>query len=143
MKKTSLILMLALTVLACQDEEVTPPLPFACDSILTVDADFYQNAPTDDLFILSASIEDHCLDVEFSATGCDGISWEIQLLDANVILESLPVQRNIRLSLSNLELCDFIPTRNISFDLSSAQIVEYNEIYFNLQGWEEALLYSY
>lgn len=127
---------------ACHsDDEICTCLP-PCEETVIVDADLYKNAPSDFLTITDASIHNDCLYVRFSASGCDGDSWEIKLIDANVIKESNPIQRDIRLSLKNEEECLAVFTRTLTFDLTPVRTDD-NEILLNLSGWDEQLLYRY
>ena len=54
--------------------------------------------------IISANIEDDCLNIEISASGCSGETWEIELFSNTVINESFPVQRGLKLILTNIRV---------------------------------------
>jgi len=78
----------------------------ACDNKVVVSASEYLNAPADHLTINSIEIIGDCLVIDFGSSGCDGSTWELKLIDEDVILESYPPQKNLRLSLKNVEVCD-------------------------------------
>ena len=122
-------------------EDLLEPNPDCPERVIISEAD-YKNAPADELTILGASIAEDCLTVEFSASGCDGSAWEIKLIDANVVMESYPVQRNLRLSLFDQEECDAVITKTIAFDISPLQL-DYDKILLNLTNSGEQLLYEY
>lgn len=83
--------------------------------------------------------------INFSASGCDGNSWELVLIDADEILESLPLQRRLRLSLNNQELCLAVIDQELSFDISNIQLDESGEIElnFNNNTTDSSILYQY
>ena len=64
-----------------------------------IDSELYKNGPSDQLTIIDAKIIGDSIFIEFGSSGCDGSTWEFSLVDADVIMESYPEQRNIRLSL--------------------------------------------
>lgn len=136
-------LIIACAFLACNGEDcdcVTPPEP--CTDQVIISTELYNSGPNDDLNIVDVEIINDSIYIEFGSSGCDGESWEICLYDAEVIMESLPEQRLIRLALKNEELCDAYFTKKVVFDITPLQI-ESDKIYLNLEGWETQLLYDY
>ncbi len=137
------IIILACILTACpflnSDNDVPPN--FVCGKDVVISAKKYKNGPSDQLNIISAEIKGDSLYIEFGSSGCDGSSWELCLYDADVILESYPEQRNIRLSLKNEEECDAYFTKKVAFNIKPLQ-TQSDKIYLNLQGWNEQLLYS-
>ena len=113
-----------------------------CDSPVIPDADKYDGESAH-YFINSAEITGHCLEIEFASSGCSGDSWTWEMIDAEQILESYPVQRNLKLVLNNPEACQAVFTKTTSFDLQPIQLQDYGEIILNLDGFTESLLYSY
>ncbi len=113
-----------------------------CDDDVIVSAEAYITAHDDHLNINSIEIIDDCLVIDFGSSGCDGSTWELKLIDADVIMESDPPQRNVRLSLKNDELCDAYFSKVISFDISALQ-VDGNKLLINLKGHNEPILYKY
>lgn len=142
--RTYLLILVVLSPLlfssGCNTEEVDPNPD--CPTMAIIDAKKYKNAPDDELTIISAVITDDCLNITFSASGCDGSSWEVKLIDADVIMESYPVQRNLRLSLRNNEACDAVISQQVSFDIGPLQL-DYDKMYLNLRNSGEQLLYEY
>lgn len=107
-----------------------------------VDEDLYANAPADSLEILDVTIVNDSLKITFSSGGCDGSSWDVKLIDSGAILESFPVQRNLRLSLKNEELCKAIVFKEMAFDISKLQ-VEGSKIQLNITNSNNSILYEY
>ncbi len=112
-----------------------------CDQSVLIDEDAYENAP-DDAFTLNAmSISGDCLSLNFTASGCDGSNWIVKLIDSDAIAESYPCQRYLRLSLENNEVCDALPTVELSFDISSLQIEGDEQVILHVSGQD--ILYTY
>lgn len=142
MKRLLFLLLLTPILWAMQcDEKLVDPNP-ACPEQVVVSESDYKNAPADELTVIDAFILNDCLTIEFAASGCDGSAWEVKLIDANVVMESYPVQRNIRLSLRNQEECDAVITKTVAFDISPLQL-EYDKILLNLTNSGAQLLYEY
>ncbi|WP_053991724.1 hypothetical protein [Mangrovimonas sp. TPBH4] len=116
--------------------------PSNCDQEAVISSEEYVSAPADPLFIHSMEIDDDCLLISFSASGCDGNTWELKLVDSGAILESNPPQRNLRLSLQNLEVCDAVISKTLSFDISELQ-VQGDQVRLNIVNSGEGILYMY
>ncbi len=136
-----LLLVVMLTMFnACEEDKINES---NCDALIALDADKYQNGATDFYTIVHSSIIDNCLEIEYSASGCDGASWTVEMVDAEVVLESFPIQRNLKMLLDNKEACQAVFTKKVSFDLTPIQTESYSKIILNIDGYEEPLLYDY
>lgn len=134
---------IVITLLSCSSDDNTDDNAITCDFETIISADQFTNAPADLLEIDSLSIENDCLKINFSASGCDGSTWELLLIDANEILESEPVQRRLRLSLNNEEECLAIINQELSFDISNIQIGDSGEIILNITNNDASIVYEY
>lgn len=112
-----------------------------CKTVI-IDENIYENVNAHPFFWVNASIDDDCLDIEISAAGCDGSTWQAALIDSGAIAESLPEQRYLKFRFINEELCTAQFTQIFHFDLVPLRTSN-DEVLLNLDGWEEALLYSY
>ena len=141
---SSLTFLLSLLLSSCNKSEtvvVNPSLP-ECDTPVLIDADLYQNGPADEYFFQSAEIDGNCLKMVVRyGGGCDDVIF--QLVDAEAIMESLPIQRNIRLSLQDNDFCEALVTQELNYDLTPLQVDGYSKIILNLQGTQESLTYQY
>lgn len=144
MKKIiAFIFTIALAFSACnKDNNTIKPSNSICDFETIVSSVAYRDAPLDYLVINSLEIIDDCLVVAFSASGCDGNTWVVKLVDSEEIFESYPPQRNLKLSLSNQEDCEAFITKEMSFDISNLQ-VDGNQVQLNITNAEESILYEY
>ena len=140
MKTRVILAFVLLSMLACSDSD--DPDPNGCDFGTVISQERYRNAPSDELTINSLEIENDCLKINFSASGCSGDSWKIELIDASSIKESDPPQRDLRLSLDNDELCEAFITRELSFNISRLK-VEGGQVVLNLLNSGDQILYSY
>ena len=119
----------------CEDQVV-------CDSKTIIDPILFENAPRGNLRVNELSINNHCLTINFSSSGCSGRSWIIVLVDSGVVSESIPAQRFLRLSLKNDEMCEAFLTREMAFDISNLQ-VEGNQVLLNIVNSDKSVLYQY
>ena len=114
-----------------------------CDQVVVVSSEQYANAPAHQLTINHLEITDKCLIINFISGGSNGDTWELKLIDAQEILESMPPQRNLRLSLKNEELGKALITKEISFDINELQINDGNSILLNITNSNDQILYEY
>ena len=145
MKTFSALLILCSIILSsCNKSDavaVDPPLP-ECDNSAIVDADLYQNGPADEYFFQSALIDGNCLKMTVRyGGGCEDVVF--QLIDSGAIMESFPIQRNIRLSLEDNDNCEALVTQELSFDLTPLQVEGNSKVILNLQGSQDNLTYNY
>ncbi len=113
-----------------------------CGRRTLINTEEFANAPADPLQINSFEIEGDCLTINFSAGGCSGANWELELIDSEAILESNPPQRNLRLSLKNEEECLAYITKELTFDISNLK-VEGTRVQLNLTNADKSILYEY
>ncbi|MEO9872819.1 hypothetical protein [Ekhidna sp.] len=138
--KTFILVSLLVMLNACEEDDI---ISSDCDSLITLDAEKYQNGASSQFSIVSVSIAGDCLEIEYSSSGCDGESWEEEMIDSEEILESFPIQRKLRMLLKNEEACAAIFTKTVSFDLTPVQTENYSSVILNLDGYDEPLLYQY
>lgn len=138
-KKLIPLLFVAFAIANCSNDDDRAT---NCDRFTIVDSVQFENAPKDQVTVNSVSINNDCLKINFSASGCNGDTWEIKLIDSNGISFSLPPQRDLRLSLKNDELCDAIITKELTFDIRDLQ-VEGNELLLNIENFADQIRYEY
>lgn len=114
----------------------------SCDDRAVISDSEMSSAPNDQLVINSLEINGDCLLISFSASGCDGDSWIVRLMGSELILESLPPQRGMLLSLDNDELCEAVITREVSFDILPTRVGS-PSIWLNFNNDEDRILYEY
>ena len=125
-------------LLSCSEDDM---LPFA-DSNVLIDRNAYTSATTDDLLINSLEIKGDFLTINFSASGCDGNSWEVKLIDSGALMYSNPPQRNLILSLKNEEGCEAYITKEVVFDISKLKVIG-DRVWLNITNSDHGVLYAY
>ncbi len=138
------ILIFTVFVLLCYNCSENNPIAnndYTASSVI-VNKDLYATAPSDYLEVIALSIDNDSLRIMFSSGGCNGNTWDVKLIDSSSILESFPVQRNLRLSLKNKELCKAIVFKEMAFDISKLQ-VEGGKIQLNITNSNKRILYEY
>ncbi len=143
MQNSLLILLITSFIFfACNNDDDTDDNSSNCSAETLISSNLYADAPDDQLSINSLEIIDNCLKINFSASGCDGNSWEVKLIDSTVLLESNPPQRNLRLSLKNEEACLAFINKELTFDISSLK-VSGNSVQLNITNTDKDILYQY
>lgn len=146
-------LILAVTLMSCNDNdedsnEIDNPsnqLPpgSACDLPTIISKEDFNQAESDPFTLTSVEINGDCLEVTFGASGCDGDSWEMKLIDSDEVMESAPPQRSLVFTLSNEEACLAFFSKTVSFDLTSIQ-TEGDEVILHIENvTTEGLHYKY
>lgn len=135
----SIIIVGIILITGCDDNSIKS----TCNANTIISADLYLSAPNDKLSITSLEIDKDCLQITFTASGCSGNSWEVDLIDSEQIMESLPPQRNLRLSLKNNELCTAVVGKTVTFNISELQLQEGNQVYLNITNSDSQILYQY
>lgn len=119
------------------------PLPASnCEQTVIIDQGLYQ-ATAINYGIASAVINNDCLEIKFGASGCSGSSWVVDLVDANIALDSNPMQRLLRLKLINKEVCMAEPSKTVTFDLTPLRIQSAHSLRLILDGYSGILIYNY
>ena len=124
----------------CDEDEVQSS---PCDQMVVVDNGFFNSAESDTFTYQNAEIVENCLNVTVSASGCDGSTWSMVLVDSGSVAESLPEQRFLKFVFTNNEECLAVISQQRSFDLSNIQVTGSNEIILNIEGFPESLTYQY
>ncbi|GAA0730801.1 hypothetical protein GCM10009430_42320 [Aquimarina litoralis] len=142
MQRILLLLLTATAILSCSNDDDNNVAPTNCDMTTLISATEFADGPSDPVSINSISITDNCLKINFGSSGCDGDTWQLNLIDSGIVLESDPPQRNLRLSLSNEEACLAFITQELDFDISNLQ-VEGNQLILNVANFDESISYEY
>ncbi|MBW1297343.1 hypothetical protein [Aquimarina litoralis] len=142
MQRILLLLLTVITILSCSNDDDNNVTPTNCDLITLISASEFADGPSDAVTISSLTITDNCLKINFGASGCDGDTWQLNLIDSGTVMESDPPQRNLRLSLRNEEACLAFITQELDFDISNLQ-VEGNQVILNITNSNQSIPYDY
>jgi len=113
-----------------------------CDENVLISSTQFDSALSDLVTVNSITISGDCLVANISASGCDGETWILRLIDSDVVLDTSPPQRTLRLVLANNEACLAFVTREISFDINDLKVDE-GSVLLHIVNLNEAFLYSY
>jgi hypothetical protein len=142
MKNTILFTFISLLSLGCLTNDTNNTSDSLCDYEPIADGDLFQTAPDDPFTFIAIQVDGDCLIVKFSyGGGC--VETDVNLIDADIVMESYPVQKNIRLSLNDTDDCEAIVTVERSYNLVPLRAQGEDKISFNMAGWDAALLYEY
>lgn len=115
-----------------------------CDQTTVISENLYNSLESANFTIIDAYIIDDCLTIEIGASGCDGNTWEFNLVDSGAVAESLPEQRYLKFQLINTELCDAYFEKTIAFDVTPLRIDNgVDKVILHIEGLESSLSYSY
>ncbi|WP_431137359.1 hypothetical protein [Psychroserpens mesophilus] len=114
-----------------------------CGQSVIIDNDYFETAVSNEYALVGYSINGDCLSIEISASGCDGESWSMVLVDSGTITESSPEQRYLKFVFTNDELCLAVFSQSRVFNLANLRVEGSNEIVLNIEGFPEAITYMY
>lgn len=115
----------------------------SCGQLVIIDNSFFETAESSEYFLVDYSINDDCLVIEVSASGCDGESWSMVLVDSGNVAESSPEQRDLKFVFTNNEACLAVFSQVREFNLSALRVDGSNEVILNIEGFPEPLYYFY
>lgn len=141
MKKIFLLSFLLLLSAACSSDDDAAANP-ACENDVIIDNALYTSVETSHYLITGAKIVGDCLEVSIRSGGCSGDDWVAELIDADRVAVTAVLQRDLKVSLENPELCFGLVTRSFSFNLRPLQS-DGGKLTLHLENWEEPLNYEY
>jgi|TARA_B110000977_G_scaffold141435_1_gene179460 hypothetical protein len=142
MKKTFFLPIIL--ILCCNPEDDNSTIENNCDytSGIILEDDF--NAINNSNYAINeVELNDDCLEITFSSSGCGTYLWEENLYSVDVFYSIFPLQRAVKMELINEELCLAVFQKTVSFDLTHFQIDGQSELPLNITGWNEQITYGY
>lgn len=143
MKSFLYLILFVVIITGCSDDDAPNIILNDCDFETLMSAEEFVSAPSNAVSIDELTIDGDCLTIRFSASGCDGSTWNVMLIDSESVFESAPPQRNLRLSLENLEDCLAIVSMELSFNITDLQVDGNDSVRLNITNSDESILYSY
>ena len=114
-----------------------------CDKCIIINRDMFYQTNTDNYTIQNITVNQDCIEIEFGSSGCDGNSWEINLVDLGGISATAVPQRDLKLKLINPEDCEAFIIKTISFNLKPLQLDNYEEINLKVADYNSLIRYEY
>ena len=118
---------------ACSDSD-SNALTCGTEAEIIADQPFGQ-ITTANYTITSVALNEDCLDISISSSGCDGSHWETDLFSNQ--------QRQLKLELTNPELCLAIVSKTISYDVRPLRVDGQNQVTLTIEGWAQPVVYNY
>ena len=115
----------------------------SCGQPAIIDAAYFETAVSSDYFLVGYNIDRDCLSIDVSASGCDGESWSMVLVDSGNVAESSPEQRFLKFVFTNDEDCLAVFSQSRIFNLTGLRVEGSNEVVLNIEGFPEPLSYFY
>ena len=146
MKKIfTLLVLFGMLFISCSDDDNNTGNVSQCDlTSQIIENEVFQDIETYNYQINNVVLNQNCLEITLTSSGCDGNTWEMNLYSTDNFYDPIyPLQRAVKLELINNEICLAIIQKTISFDLTPLQIEEQNEVPLNIEGWEEQIIYQY
>jgi hypothetical protein len=143
MKAVLLSLLIAGSLLqACTKKDKSAKMP-GCGAAVEINSIKYNNMVSHNYAFTNAVIDGDCLTITFGASGCSGSTWVTELFDSGTVDDYTPLQRYLRMKLTNTELCAAVPVKSVSFDIRPLRVLGKNSVELNLDGWPGTLVYQY
>ncbi|UII27195.1 hypothetical protein LVD15_01860 [Fulvivirga maritima] len=136
-------------MISCDSDDT---ISTTCELNTLINSNEYENAPSNDVTINNLEISGDCLTITFSASGCDGESWEYKLIDSETIDFLVTADepstgrralRTLRLSLKDDEYREALITKTISFDISNLKVEGENSVELNIANGVSSVMYEY
>ena len=144
MKKFLILFSLFVIVLnSCSDDDDSI-INEACgfNSEIIAEDDF-NGINTSNYLISDVQLNNDCLEITISSSGCNASLWEMNLFSTNAFYNIYPLQRSVKIELINNQLCLAIFQKTISFNLIPFQIKGQNQLPLNIEGWNKQIIYEY
>jgi len=124
----------------------------SCDQKVIICNTLFENTSNQlPVNIMEMEIVGDCLKIKISASGCDGSTWVVKLIDSDKVYFSTaqifpphPPVRDVRLSLYTEEFCRALITKEISFNIKDLRVKGHNKVRLSLSDIpEDVILYEY
>jgi hypothetical protein len=143
MKKIILIFIFAIGFISCTKDDDSKNIS-NCDSSSEVIADnIFNNINTSNYSISNVILNGDCLEITIGSSGCNANLWEMELYSTNAFYTVYPLQRAVKLKLTNNQACLAFFQKTKSFDLTPFRMEGQNSLPLNIVGWDKQIIYKY
>jgi len=113
-----------------------------CGSKVIIDQMLYQEAEEGEFEFVNIEMESNCLKLMMRyAGGCK--DPEVKLIDADIIKESYPPQRVLKLTFKSNDNCEALITQDFYFDLTNLKVNSEGGLILNIKHWKKRILFEY
>ena len=144
MRNFILLLSFVLVVFySCTKDDDSRNIP-NCDSRSEVIAEnIFNSINTSNYSISNVSLNGDCLEITLGSSGCNANLWEMELYSTNSFYTVYPMQRTVKLKLTNNQACLAFFQKTKSFDLTAFRMEGQNSLPLNIVGWDKQIMYKY
>ncbi len=140
--KITFLIFITTFMISCNNDDDNSSSLLESLDVIRVEENLFVNAPNDGFEIINASISDNNLNITIVyGGGCGNIYYD--LVTGNDYLETIPIQKNIRLAFDDKDNCEAGIELELSFDITQIQLSSTDSIILNLDKWEDQIEYSY
>ena len=140
--KITFLIFITIFMISCNNDDDNSSSLLESLDVIRVEENLFVNAPNDGFEIINASISDNNLNITIVyGGGCGNIYYD--LVTGNDYLETIPIQKNIRLAFDDKDNCEAGIELELSFDITQIQLSSTDSIILNLDKWEDQIEYSY
>lgn len=153
MRLVVLICVVVFTLVSCKKDEIIHEEigfcevllveDFFCGSFIIQDSLRYDTVTNSNFSLTNIDVSGNCISFDLTASGCDGDSWEVKMIDAQIIAYTNPISKDFKVEFKNSELCTAIFTKQYYFDLLSIQESTDSIIKLNIVNAGVSKLYIY
>jgi len=137
----SLLICIGLVSFLSACESSKEVVSFGNGNVLIVSESVFESAPNHPFTIKNVRIEGDILIIKITSGGCDGSTWQVNLVTTDAIGMSEPPYRGVKLSLKNRELCRAFVHKEFKFNIKNLRVEGSNSVRLNISGIE--VLYRY
>ena len=134
-----ILILVSLTFNSCE-ENIGQDLFKTNENKVIVDSDLFRIATSENYTITNVELDNDILNITIATSGCNGETFKAVLIDSNIMLASLPPQRQLRLVLEKREDCEALISKTFPFDIKLLKEPS-SEIILNLEGWQNQIKY--
>ena len=144
MRNFILLLSFVLVVFySCTKDDDSRNIP-NCDSRSEVIAEnIFNSINTSNYSISNVILNGDCLEITLGSSGCNANLWEMELYSTNSFYTVYPMQRTVKLKLTNNQACLAFFQKTKSFDLTAFRMEGQNSLPLNIVGWDKQIIYKY
>lgn len=103
----------------------------------------FDQVNTTNYTITNVALNEDCLDITISSSGCNPNNWHMNLLSTSGFSSTSIAQKQLKIELINEEACLAVFQKTVSFSLIPYRIDGHNEINLFIQGWATPINYTY
>jgi len=140
-----LMLFLVLSFVSCDflDDHIKNPVISNCDEKAVLDQVAFPQVNTINYGITNVVLNDDCLEITLSSSGCDPNNWDMNLIGVASTTNIFPPLFHAKVELINNEECLAVFQKTVSFDLTPFQMAGQNTVQIDIDGWNTNIMYQY